>query len=442
MRGTSLTLLALCLSTLGVPATWAQSAPQIKRLDAPRFDLAVGYNNTRANAPPGVCNCFDMNGGFLEFGTHLTNRFSIAGEFTGNHAGSIGPLGQDLTLTTFTVGPRVSYTKNRFTLFGEALVGGAHGGDSYFPSSTSVSSSATSFAFSPGGSLDIKLDSHFALRALNVKYLRTSFPNGVNNEQNQLMIGAGLVYKFNGHSPKVAPPVAAPPPTPPPSTVVFMCGTNVANVPLGQMVVISGEARTEPANLGVDYSWSSNGGSIEGSGKVVSINTTGMAVGDYRVTGHASLTSDAQTSSECTAVFRVIPVEPPPAPSIAYVPVSDPAADQKVFHENVQDAFFAVNSAKITPESQVSIDRAAKYLIAHPAIHVIINGWADSRGSVQYNLSLGMRRANSVRSALIAAGVPGDQLEVITNGKSSQVCTNSDQNCWRLNRRASFMMRP
>ena len=443
MRGTGLTLLALGLIACIAPAASAQSAPQVKRLDAPRFDFSVGYLNIRANAPPGICNCFDTNGGFLEFGAHLTNRFSIAGEFTGNRAAGISSLGQDLTLTTFTVGPRFSYRTHRLIGFGEVLVGGAHGSDSYFPSATLVRPSASSFALSAGGGLDFELTPHFALRALDVKYLRTTLPNGTSNEQNQLMIGAGLVVKFNGHSPKAAPPVAIPTPAPPASAVVFSCGSNVANVPSGQTVVISGDARTEPANSGVDYSWSSSGGSIEGSGKVVSINTTGMAVGDYRVTGHASLAGNANTTSECTAVFRVIAVEPPPPPpGNTYVTVTDPATDQKVFHENVKDAFFSVNSAKITPESQASCDRAAKYLIAHPAIHVVINGWADPRGSVQYNLALGMRRANAIRSTLIGAGVPAEQLEAITNGKSSQVCTTADTECWKMNRRVSFMMRP
>jgi peptidoglycan-associated lipoprotein len=272
-----------------------------------------------------------------------------------------------------------------------------------------------------------------------VQYLRTYFPNGTDNAQNQLMLGAGLVIKFSGMSRKVH--YAAPAPVvvaPPPPTVAFTCGTNVANVPLGQMVQIFGDAKTEPEQLNVAYTWSSDGGMIEGTGSTVSINTTGMAIGDYRVKGHASVGSNPASTADCTTVFRVIAVEPPPAPTTTYVTVSDPAAkDEKLFHQNVKDAFFDVNSAAIRPDTQASINQAANYLI-----HVLISGWADPRGSVQFNLALGIKRAHAVQSALIAAKVPADQLEIISNGKSSQVCTNANKSCWQQNRRVSFTMKP
>jgi peptidoglycan-associated lipoprotein len=120
----------------------------------------------------------------------------------------------------------------------------------------------------------------------------------------------------------------------------------------------------------------------------------------------------------------------------------DPAKEEKEFHEHVKDAFFDVNSAAIRPDTQKSIEQAAAYLIAHPTIHVLISGWADPRGSVQFNLALGIRRANAVRAALMAAHVPADQLEVISNGKSSQVCTVANKTCWQQNRRVSFTMKP
>ncbi len=444
MRGTGLMIVALGLGVLGVSAGLGQSKPQFKQLNVPRFDLSIGYNNIRANAPPGDCNCFNMNGGFVSGAVHLTNWIAIAGEFTGGHSSHISPLAQDLTLTTFTAGPRVTYTWHRFTPFGEVLVGGAHGGDSYFPSLTSSSTGASSFAVSTGGGVDIKLDHRFSLRALDMQYLRTSFPNGVNGEQNQLMIGAGLVIGFEGyHShPKIAP-TPPPAPAPPPPGVALVCGTNVANVPLGQMVVITGDARTEPANLELTYAWTTDGGTIEGSGNKVTINTTGMAVGDYRVTGHATVVSDTSAGAQCVAVFRVIPVEAPPAPNTTYVTLVDPAAKtEREFHDNVKDAYFDVGSAKIRPATLASIIHAAQYLVAHPAIHVIISGWTDPRGSMKFNLALGIRRAEAVRAALLDAGVPASQLEVISNGKSSQVCTTADQQCWQENRRVSFAMKP
>jgi outer membrane protein OmpA-like peptidoglycan-associated protein/opacity protein-like surface antigen len=445
MRGMGLILLALGAGTLSVSAAFAQSKPQFKIIDATRWDFSIGYNNIRANAPPSQCQCFNMNGGFVFGSLHLTDWLGIEGQFTGGHSSNISPLGQGLTLTTFTAGPRVSHRFRRFTPYGEVLVGGAHGSDSYFPSNNTSSTSASSFAVSTGGGLDFRLTPRFSIRALDMQYLRTSLPNGVSNEQSQLMIGAGLVIKFQERSretPAPAPVQAAvppPPPPPPPPVVAFTCDTNVANVPLGQMVAITGDAKTEPGNLDVDYSWSTDGGAIEGSGKVVSINTTGMAIGDYRVKGHASLISTPSISGDCVAVFRVIAVEPPPASSNTYVTIEK---NEREFHENVKDAYFDVNSAKIKPDTLATIIHAAQYLVAHPKIQVIISGWADPRGSADYNLILGIKRANAVRSALLDAGVPPSQLEVISNGKSSQVCTTKDQKCWQQNRRVSYVMKP
>jgi peptidoglycan-associated lipoprotein len=205
------------------------------------------------------------------------------------------------------------------------------------------------------------------------------------------------------------------------------------------MVVITGDAKTEPASLGLNYSWMSSGGTIEGSGNVVSINTTAMEVGDYQVKGHAALSSDTSIGADCVAVFRVVPVEVPPTSTASVIDIE---RDEKEFHEHVKDAYFAVNSAKINQDTLATIIEAAQYLVAHPKIHVLLSGWTDPRGTAEYNIALGIRRANAVRNALIDAGVPPSQTEVLSNGKSSQVCAVSDQRCWQMNRRVSYNIKP
>ena len=178
MRGTRLSIVALGLGAFAAAAAFCQTKPQFKLLDATRYDLSIGYNNIRANAPPGGCPCFDMNGGFV-FGTvRLTDWLGISGEFTGGHSSNISTLGQGLTLTTFTAGPRVSHRVRQFTLYGEVLAGGAHGSGSYFPTKVSSYTASSSFAVSTGGGLDVSLNRRFSIRALDLQYLRTSFPNG------------------------------------------------------------------------------------------------------------------------------------------------------------------------------------------------------------------------------------------------------------------------
>ena len=448
MRELRMAKMALAMAALGSSAALAQVQAAGKDATVPRFDVSVGFDYIRANAPPAICNCFGLDGGYISGGMHITDWLSLEGEFTGTHASDISVLGQDLTLMTYTVGPKVTYRHHRLMPYGEFLVGGAHGGDSYFPSSLASAASATSFAFSTGGGLDVDLTRHFAIRAFDAQYLKTSLPNGADNAQNQLMLSAGLVIKFRGRTAKaVAPrPMAvapAPVAAPVPPSLAFTCGTNVANVTLGQMVQIFGDAKTEPETLDVTYEWSSDGGLIEGTGRSVAINTTGMAIGDYRVKGHAALAGSPATVADCTTVFRVVAVEVPPAPSTTYITLADTnAKNDRLFHENVKDAFFDYNSAAIRPDTHASIEKAARYLTANPSIHAIISGWTDPRGSAQYNLALGIRRANAVRDALVKAGVSRDQLEVISNGKSSQVCTTADKACFQGNRRVSFSMKP
>jgi peptidoglycan-associated lipoprotein len=425
---------ALILVTVGVSAAIAQQRPSSPALITPRFDLSLGYNNIRANAPPGGCDCFDMNGGYVSGGFHIKDWLSIAGEFTGGHANNISLLGQNLTLMTFMAGPRVSYNGHRLVPFGQVLFGGAHGSDSYFPTATSSTSSASSWALSSGGGLDVNLTRRFAVRALEVQYLRTALPNGTNDAQNHLMIGAGLVIKFGG---RYAPPPPAPIVAQRSSELSFTCSTNVANIDQGQVLEIIGNTMTEPDRLDVNYSWSSSGGTIEGSGRRVTINTASMAPGDYRVTGHASLVSSPSTTAECETAFRVNQS----APTVASTtPSQSDNANDKVFHENVQDALFDYDKYAIRPDAQAAIDHAAQYLKAHPEIRVLIGGYSDERGSAEYNLALGEKRADAARSALIADGVEADRLQIISYGKEAQVCTAENESCWQQNRRAAFSL--
>ncbi|MGI4758665.1 MAG: outer membrane protein [Janthinobacterium lividum] len=192
----SLTMVVL-LSALTTPGTHAQV-----RYDAspyvPRVTVAGGYQYLRANAPPAACNCFSTNGGFVSAG--YTFRYWLRGvaEVTGSHGNNIGPLGQNLTLLTYTAGPQVVLHTRRFEPFAQALFGAAHGSDSYFPSATTYSTSATSFAYQMGGGIDYNLSHRFSVRAIEAQYLHTGFPNGTNSSQNHLMLGAGIVWKLHG----------------------------------------------------------------------------------------------------------------------------------------------------------------------------------------------------------------------------------------------------
>ena len=136
----ALALLSTSISGAQATAFATQSA------EASRFDLAAGYHLVNANAPPGDCGCFTANGGFVGAQFNLSPWVGVAGEAGFVQASKISSLGQNLRLTTFMAGPRVSFSSRRLTPFGEFMVGGAHAGDSYFPSASTGQTSATSFS--------------------------------------------------------------------------------------------------------------------------------------------------------------------------------------------------------------------------------------------------------------------------------------------------------
>ena len=113
---------------------------------------------------------------------------------------------------------------------------------------------------------------------------------------------------------------------------------------------------------------------------------------------------------------------------------------ETAFHQNVQDLFFDYDSYDLRPEAQTGITQAASYLAAHPAIRIVIGGYADERGSAEYNLALGENRANAAKTALASAGISGSRIRVVSYGKEKQFCTEADESCYQQNRRAQFLL--
>lgn len=439
MRRLTLALILLMMGSSTAFAQWSPSNPE----NPSRFDVAAGYNYIRANAPPGGCECFSLQGGFFSAGFHINNWLSFEGEVTGQHANQISALGQDLTLLTFAGGPKVHKDFGRLEPFGQVLVGGAHGSDSYFPTGLTSSPTASSFELQAGGGLDYLLTSHLSIRIANVQYLKSELPNGTNNEQNELMAGAGIVYRFDRMS--MHHDAAAPPPPPEPEgQIAVNCSSNVNSIDQGDTLEIVAKTLTEPSNLSVTYHWSTAVGTLVGSGSRVALDTQGIPPGMYDVIGHVEASGPRLLSADCDIPFRIkTPAEtiqaPTPPPS-ASAPI-DPAKERE-FHENVPDALFDYDSYAIRPDAQQAINHAAEYLQKHSEIGVLLGGFADDRGSAEYNLVLGQERAEAARKALIAAGVEPERLQIISYGKEVQVCTAEDEACRQQNRRVAFSMHP
>jgi peptidoglycan-associated lipoprotein len=115
---------------------------------------------------------------------------------------------------------------------------------------------------------------------------------------------------------------------------------------------------------------------------------------------------------------------------------SDPTSPA-FFQQAVGDrVFFAVDQSTLSPQAIATLNAQARWLLQNPGYRVVIEGHADERGTREYNLALGARRANAVREYLISQGVPGDWLRTISYGRERPVATCSDESCWSQNRRA------
>ena len=424
-----------------------QAIPAGGRFNTPRGDVSVGFQHVDANAPPGICNCFGING-FYVSGDYTVLRpwLSIAGTFSRGHGNDISNLGQNLTLMTYMAGPKVSFAHRRFNPYAQALFGGAHGSDSYFPTGTTYTTSANSFAVQPGVGLDINVGGHFAVRAIEASYLHTQFPNGTTNSQNQLTLNAGVVFKWGSYSPgskaRPTPPVPEPQlPPPPPQTFSFACSASGNMFNPGDAVHITTTASRDGSPVPVFYAWRTSGGQVAGSGDNITIDTKGLTDGAYTVNGTASLTSDRTVTQQCEVSFRVSAPAPPP-PAAVVPPPPTPEQRQKSFRDNIKDIYFDVAKSELRPDQFPNLDKDATFLVQNPDMYIQIGGFADQRGSSAYNLALGERRANAVRDRLIAHGVKADRIQIVTFGRDAQACTANNESCWKQNRRVGFVLQP
>ena len=125
----------------------------------------------------------------------------------------------------------------------------------------------------------------------------------------------------------------------------------------------------------------------------------------------------------------------------AAAPVETPTTSSidELFLKEVRDAYFDYDSAEIRADAQVALRKTADFLKNYPQLRVTIEGHCDERGSTEYNLALGDRRANAVKQYLISLGVPGDRLNVVSFGKEKPFCMQSTEDCYQQNRRGHFV---
>ena len=218
------------------------------------------------------------------------------------------------------------------------------------------------------------------------------------------------------------PVVSRPEPTPPPPaarpTVTLQANPSTIN---------KGDATT--------LSWSSTNatqltispevGAVapEGSTKVTPSEST-----TYTVTA-----SGPGGTADSTVRVTVGAAPPPPPPATN-------ATLEEMFMKEVQDAYFDLDKADIRSDARAALAKTGDFLRNYPQVKVVVEGHCDERGSTEYNLALGDRRAAAVKQYLVSLGIGADRMSTVSYGKEKPFCTESNEDCWQRNRRGHFVM--
>jgi hypothetical protein len=196
MRKRLSSLLLMGTATVGTITAGAMPAQVTPAQPKYPLNVTVTYNATLSNVI--TSSHFWMQGGSVQIHGQLWRGWGVAADIAGAQAGNVNASGVGLDMVTATFGPRYTWSPahQRYALFGQVLAGIAKGFNSVFPAATGAISSNNSLALVLGGGMNVALSRHVAVRALDADWLRTQLPNGTTNVQNNLRLGAGVVFRF------------------------------------------------------------------------------------------------------------------------------------------------------------------------------------------------------------------------------------------------------
>jgi peptidoglycan-associated lipoprotein len=139
--------------------------------------------------------------------------------------------------------------------------------------------------------------------------------------------------------------------------------------------------------------------------------------------------------SACASRPEPTPTPETPAPSTSQQPQGPIAGSVEDFRVSVGDrVFFGYDRFDLTPEARSVLERQAAWLRQYPNVRILIAGNCDERGTREYNLALGARRAAAVRDYLASLGVAGNRMETVSYGKERPLDPRSNEEAWSVNR--------
>ncbi len=500
----------------------ASAMPQSRGADSitPKIELFLGYSFLR-NAPTSAGNRLAwLHGGSTSLAINVNRHLGLVADFGASHTDRFGPFAPPTggvvdasgNVFTYMFGPRLSFRHDRVTPFVQALFGGVHASAVTLSGCSGIGCtplpSENAFAMTAGGGLDITLHRHVALRLFQAEYLMTRFTDrstlaGTTARQNDVRLSTGIVFRFGGNPPP-------PPPPPPNHPPVASCSADKTMVyaQSGDVVTVHVQA-SDSDNDPLTYTWTATGGAVEGSGREVRWNSSGVAPGTYTV--RVRVDDGRGGTADCSVDIRVEPrPNRPPTMSCSAdrssmvvgervqltATANDPDNDPLTFSwrtsggriigsgasvgfdssglapgrytvtgrvddgrggtadcsvdldvqarqlaavETELETRLALHSiyfptAQPTPQnpngglvaSQQTIlrtlaDDFKKYLAFKPDAHLILEGHADQRGSVEYNNALTERRVGRTKSFLVEQGVSAGSIETRSFGKQENL---------------------
>lgn len=219
------------------------------------------------------------------------------------------------------------------------------------------------------------------------------------------------------HKKVVAPPTPPPPP-PPAAKPTASLSADRTTINKGESVKLSWTT-TDATNVSI----APEVGAVTPQG---STTVTPSASTTYTLTA-----AGAGGTADATAHITVSAPPPPPPPAKV-------ATFDELFLKEVRDAYFDYDKADIRPDARQALQASADFLKGYPNEHFTIEGHCDERGSTEYNLALGQRRANAVKEYLVSLGIAADRINTTSWGKEKPFCTESNEACWQQNRRGHF----
>ena len=144
------------------------------------------------------------------------------------------------------------------------------------------------------------------------------------------------------------------------------------------------------------------------------------------------------------------PPPPPPPPPPAAAPAPRPLTEEEIFARKsvdqlnaerpMDDVFFDLDKSVVRDDARPLLQKDADWLKKWGSVQVMLEGHCDARGSAEYNLGLGNRRATAVKDYLVSLGVPTNRVVVISKGKEQPFCNDENEGCWSQNRRGHFII--